>query len=213
MLKILTLLFGLSGEASAAATYVVDGDTIKLDGVTYRINGIDAPEAAQTCTSSKGKSWDCGNAATKALTEITLNKSVRCQSLGLDSYDRHIGRCFVGETDIARAMVKRGMAWAFLKFSDEYEADQIKAKRQKVGIWQGAAQPAWEYRSDKWAAAVQTAPAGCPIKGNITAKGRIYHPPWSRWYNRTRINTSKGERWFCNEAEAVKAGWRAPRSN
>jgi hypothetical protein len=52
----------------------------------------------------------------------------------------------------------------------------------------------------------------CPIKGNINSKGeRIYHTPWgSRNYDRTKINTAKGERWFCNEAEAVAAGWRAP---
>ena len=29
-------------------------------------------------------------------------------------------------------------------------------------------------------------------------------------HNSTKINTNKGERWFCDEAEAVAAGWRAP---
>jgi len=50
--------------------------------------------------------------------------------------------------------------------------------------------------------------------GNINSKGeRIYHTPWgSRSYDRTEINSAKGERWFCDEAEAVAAGWRAPRN-
>ena len=50
------------------------------------------------------------------------------------------------------------------------------------------------------------------IKGNINRDGeRIYHTPWSSpHYKRTKINTSKGERWFCTEGEARQAGWRAP---
>jgi hypothetical protein len=53
---------------------------------------------------------------------------------------------------------------------------------------------------------------GCPIKGNINDEGEhIYHTPWSPWYSRTKINETKGERWFCDEAEAMAAGWRPAR--
>jgi hypothetical protein len=51
----------------------------------------------------------------------------------------------------------------------------------------------------------------CRIKGNISNNGRIYHVPGSRHYDRTKIDTSRGERWFCSVEEAVRAGWRAPR--
>lgn len=55
-------------------------------------------------------------------------------------------------------------------------------------------------------------PGNCVIKGNINSRGeRIYHTPSSRWYSRTHIDTSRGERWFCSEEEARAAGWRAPR--
>jgi endonuclease YncB( thermonuclease family) len=53
--------------------------------------------------------------------------------------------------------------------------------------------------------------SNCRIKGNISESGRIYHVPGSEWYERTQINPAKGERWFCSEAEAKAAGWRAPR--
>jgi hypothetical protein len=54
-----------------------------------------------------------------------------------------------------------------------------------------------------------TAVSLCVIKGNISSKGeRIYHVPGGLYYNVTVIDTSKGERWFCTEAEAVAAGWR-----
>ena len=35
---------------------------------------------------------------------------------------------------------------------------------------------------------------------------RIYHVPVGASYARTRIDTAKGERWFCTEAEARVAG-------
>jgi len=49
----------------------------------------------------------------------------------------------------------------------------------------------------------------CPIKGNISLNGeRIYHVPDGKWYDKTTIDTLKGERWFCSEEEARAAGWR-----
>ena len=50
----------------------------------------------------------------------------------------------------------------------------------------------------------------CRIKGNISTKTgeRIYHLPGQRFYNQTRIDPSKGERWFCSEDDAKRAGWR-----
>lgn len=49
----------------------------------------------------------------------------------------------------------------------------------------------------------------CKIKGNISSSGeRIYHLPGQRFYNVTKIDTSKGERWFCTETQARNAGWR-----
>ena len=50
---------------------------------------------------------------------------------------------------------------------------------------------------------------GCLIKGNISSSGeRIYHVPGQQNYAATVITESKGERWFCTEAEALAAGWR-----
>jgi hypothetical protein len=46
----------------------------------------------------------------------------------------------------------------------------------------------------------------CRIKGNISSSGRIYHVPGSPSYDQTIIDESKGERWFCTEAEARAEG-------
>jgi hypothetical protein len=51
--------------------------------------------------------------------------------------------------------------------------------------------------------------SGSDIKGNINSKGeRIYHVPGGRSYANTAIDTARGERWFCSEAEARASGWR-----
>jgi endonuclease/exonuclease/phosphatase family metal-dependent hydrolase len=54
--------------------------------------------------------------------------------------------------------------------------------------------------------------ARLPIKGNINARHqKLYHLPGCSSYADTRIDESRGERWFATEAEAIAAGWqRAP---
>ena len=73
-------------------------------------------------------------------------------------------------------------------------------------------------RGDRQEGAPRTKPAlppppsgPCRIKGNISRSGKIYHVPGSRDYDETRIDESRGERWFCTQDEAKAAGWRAPR--
>lgn len=62
--------------------------------------------------------------------------------------------------------------------------------------------------------AISQVSPSCKIKGNISINSgaRIYHVPGQKYYSQTRIRPEHGERWFCTEAEAQKAGWRKARS-
>lgn len=46
------------------------------------------------------------------------------------------------------------------------------------------------------------------IKGNINDGRKLYHLPECPSYKSTKIDESKGERWFATAAEAEAAGWR-----
>lgn len=50
----------------------------------------------------------------------------------------------------------------------------------------------------------------CDIKWNINRKWeKIYHLPWRKYYNKTKINPKKWERRFCSEKQAIRC-WRRP---
>ena len=187
---------------------IIDGDTIDIAGTRIRLEGIDAPEVGQTCQNARGETWDCGNAATREMVGMTKERQVDCQSSGLDKYGRLLGICFVDGVDINAQMVRRGYAWAFVRYSKRYVAEEAIAKTAALGIWQGPAVPAWEYRAQRWTTVAVNAPQGCAIKGNVSRGGLIYHMPWSPWYEKVAMRPERGTRWFCSESEATAAGWR-----
>ena len=108
-------------------------------------------------------------------------------------------------------MVLNGWALAYRKYSKDYAGQEQSAKTARRGIWRGEFVPPWEWRRGK---RLQTASApgsatGCVINGNISSSGeRIFHVPRAQHYDRTKINTAKGERSFWSESEAVAAGGR-----
>jgi len=192
---------------------VLDGDTIEIAGTRIRLEGIDAPEGDQSCARAGGGTWSCGKVATVELERLIGRSAVTCASRGTDKYGRMLGICRAHGMDLNAEMIRRGLAWAFVKYSSSYVTDEAGARARRVGIWQAPTVTAWDHRAGRWADAEGAAPRDAPsrdciIKGNITSNGRIYHMPWSPWYGKVRIETGKGERWFCTESEAVAAGWR-----
>ncbi|MEM8629674.1 MAG: thermonuclease family protein [Pseudomonadota bacterium] len=189
------------GTVSGVAR-VTDGDTLRIGTLRIRLHGVDAPEAGDRCVGTSGRTWACGTAATDGLRRLAEGRSVTCDYRDTDRYGRMVARCRIGETDIGGTLVASGLARAYRKYSTDYVGAENRARAAGRGLWaDGAA-----------TRVAEAAPRiDCAIKGNISKSGRIYHLPGTRSYAKTRIDTSKGERWFCSEAEARAAGWRAPR--
>ncbi|MEP2472549.1 MAG: thermonuclease family protein, partial [Paracoccaceae bacterium] len=198
----------IQGEIS-----VFDGDTLEIEPMLIRLHGVDAPEKSQSCKRAGQGAWRCGSAASKRLSELIHEKEVSCEALDRDPYGWIVSRCAVDGQDIGTVLINEGLAWAFIEYSSDYVALDEVVRARGVGVWQEASQTPWDYRNDKWNRALAQAPDGkCPIKGNIgagKAKRKIYHTPWSPNYGNTKIDVTQGERWFCDEGEALAAGWSA----
>ena len=119
------------------AVAVHDGDTIKLNGTSYRLQGIDAPELAQTCKNADGLKYECGKQSRDKLAEFLAGKKVECKSSGKDKYRRQIAVCYANGQDANRWMVANGYAIGYFEYTGTYAREAFKAKDAKLGIWQG----------------------------------------------------------------------------
>jgi endonuclease YncB( thermonuclease family) len=196
----------------AGVARVVDGDTLNVGGLGIRLHGIDAPESAQRCRDGQGRDYACGEGATRRLRALADGRRVTCEGREFDQYRRFLAVCRVGAVQINRTMVSEGQAWAFVRFSNDYVAAEREARAARVGVFASANTPPWDFRSGAWSTAQarsQAPRAECVIKGNVSRSGeRIYHMPWQRDYGRVRMDQGEGKRWFCDEGEALAAGWR-----
>jgi endonuclease YncB( thermonuclease family) len=186
----------------AGSAHVEDGDTIAIGAEEIRITDIDTAEAGQRCATAAGGDWPSGRQATARMRALIGESPVSCWGRDFDDYGRRLARCFVNRDgqalDLGRALVVEGLAWAFRRYSQVYAAEEDRARAAGRGVWIAPTETPWDYRARRWMVAAQASPRlDCPIKGNISFEGeRIYHPPWSPWYARTRIREEFGERWF-----------------
>jgi endonuclease YncB( thermonuclease family) len=193
----------LEGRAVA-----VSGDALRVARTTVALSGIEAPVDGQTCESEGARSWRCDTAAKIALAHLLRSGAVTCELSGSDDQGRRIGTCREGQTDIAAELVRNGNVFAETGFFSSYGSLENEARETKVGIWRGEAKRPSDYRAQKWEEAKRESPEGCPIKGNVTRGRRIYVLPWAQGYERVKISSRRGERWFCSEDEAIAAGWK-----
>ena len=161
--------------------------------------------------------WACGVAAWGELVQLVAGRDVTCEARDVDRYGRTVAVCAADGQDINAAMVAQGWALAYRQFSNDYVGQEGEAREAGLGMWRGWFVDPWDWRrGDRLVAEPVKRPANdnaatqCLIKGNISSRGeRIYHVPGGAYYSRTKISPAKGERFFCSEAEAEAAGWRA----
>jgi endonuclease YncB( thermonuclease family) len=195
-----------SGDVEGRGTAVA-GDTLRVGSTTVRLTGVEAPEPDQVCAEDDGREWACGQAAKQALARILRNGRVTCDvTRGSDG--NGTGDCKVGDQDVAAELVRDGFVFATTGLFAAYRGIEEQARTGKLGLWAGPATRPSEYRAQKWEEAKREAPDGCPIKGSVRGSRRYYIVPWARGYDRVRVSLSRGERWFCSEAEAQEAGFR-----
>jgi micrococcal nuclease len=207
------------GLTPATVVRVIDGDTIEVEIAgqkqAVRYIGIDTPE-----TVDPRRPVEClGREASERNRELVLGKTVGLEKdvSETDAFGRLLRYVWTGDEMVNATLVREGYAQASTHPPDvKYASLFLSLQREAVEAGRGLWGPACE--ATPVPAAGPAAPGTCEysrtqeraIKGNISVNTgeKIYHVPGGEFYEQTVIDESKGERWFCTEAEAVEAGWR-----
>lgn len=126
----------------AARFTVIDGDSLQHEGESLRLEGIDAPELAQTCERER-RTWPCGRQAREALARLVAAGPIECRWRRRDRYNRPLARCAAAGADLGRQMVEAGLAVAY----GGYEAEAAAARAAGRGIWAGTFEQPQEWRA------------------------------------------------------------------
>jgi hypothetical protein len=160
-----TSLFAACFSSALFGQAITDGDTLKQGGITYRLWGIDAPEAKQVCPDG----WPAGSFATTRLQTLTAGRTIVCQEKDRDRYGRIVAVCRASGEGLGAILVREGLAWAFVRYSGDYVSQEAKAKADRIGAHAHGCQPAWEWRAQQ-----------SPKTGHSSEKHKIWHRPLGR---------------------------------
>jgi micrococcal nuclease len=211
-----------AGNTLHQVVRVIDGDTIQVDvdGELERVRyiGMDTPETVHPRKPVEcfGKEASARNAALVGDKKVRLERDVTDR----DRYGRLLRYVWVDDTFVNLELVREGYAMVStyppdVEHTDAFVAAQREAREANRGLWRSCparAEAARREEAPKPKAPSQ-GPKGCPIKGNINARGdKIYHRPDCPSYARTKIDEDAGQRWFCSDGEAEAAGWRVAKN-
>ena len=96
-------------QINARSIYVIDGDTIDINGERYRLVGFDTPE---TYRPQCGYEKALGNQATTRVKQL-INSTAVVELFvqpGRDRYGRGLARLFVGGQDVGTILIQEGLA-------------------------------------------------------------------------------------------------------
>ena len=144
----LVMLSNSIAEEISGIPKVIDGDTIHINNYKFRLEGIDAPEMRQQCKKESfkisflfsftfHKDYSCGRVSKVKLINKIKTSEIKCISSSKDRYKRYIATCFKGKTNLNQWMVRNGFAIAYRRYSKKYVPDEVFAKENKLGLWQG----------------------------------------------------------------------------
>jgi endonuclease YncB( thermonuclease family) len=206
---LLLVAFPARAEPVVGTAEVLSGDRLTVGGVRIALYGVDAPEPAQTCRRDNAE-WDCGAKATTHLTEFAHGKQVRCVAKSLPDADGWIAakcKLEIG-LDLAAELATRGLALVDPAGPRDYWPNRNEGRTRGAGLWGGLYVTPWDWRAGHRVLTHIADERGCAVKGVRDASGRRrILLPFDPGYAKAAVDRAAGDRWFCTEAEAYRAGW------
>ncbi len=147
----LLLTFLLCQPASASEVEVLDAEHLRLEGVTYRLAGIDAPEPDQQCLQGS-RLYACGAVAVGGLMDLTAGAEVACrtgeaESAGAATDGSVNARCYADGYELSEGMVYTGWALADRASGGRFLDLEADARNRRRGLWRGRFVPPWDWRA------------------------------------------------------------------
>jgi endonuclease YncB( thermonuclease family) len=114
---------------------VVDGATLRAGDMLVRLTGVTLPQDDRTCKRLDGLAVPCLDRASSYLQLLVKGRAVACDRAGVAADGMDLGRCRIGETDIAEQMIRQGWASAAEASEKRLVVAEAAARKQKLGIW------------------------------------------------------------------------------
>ncbi len=114
---------------------IVDAATLRAGSMTVRIAGLALPASDRTCRRLDGLAVACVSRAESYLELLVRGRAVACDRAGIATDGVPLGRCRIGDTDVAEQMVRQGWAEAADRDQPALVMAEAQARRQKLGIW------------------------------------------------------------------------------
>ena len=136
-------------EIYSGKAFIIDGDTLKINGTKIRLIGVDAPEISQKCK-THGHIENCGEIVKLRLVQATSNEITTCYSHGRDFYGRVLAECYINDININKWLLREGLAvYYYNKDFKSYKILEALAKEEKLGLWGSEFQNPKEYRKQQ----------------------------------------------------------------
>jgi len=171
---------------------IIDGDSfvIEENKQSIRLMNVDAPEENL-----------CGYQPAKdTLTSLLQGKQIKIIGKDNDSFNRFLALVYLPDgTLVNELMLKSG--WARFTSAASIESARLQkagatAKSQKIGIFSSLCFQSVNPDNPK-----------CSIKGNVKDGKKTYFFQGCGNYSNVELSLDEGDRWFCSELQAQKAGF------
>ena len=159
------LAAALDEPFAAKVVGISDGDTLtvlrqtgaKVESVTVRLHGVDAPETGQPF----------GAQAKKFTSGLTYGKHVVVVPKAMDRYGRQVAEIILPEgTNLSHEIVRSGYGWWYRQYCPDHavlRGLEEAARQKRSGLWAGSDPvPPWQFRHGGPTPAASPPPESAP---------------------------------------------------